>query len=299
MTSSVVSPPPPPPPPPLPALATTAVAAEVAATTNVSDFRSSIDADNISHSADYAGASDTASTPISLPFHGAFVRPAVADDRNALVALCVEAQLERRDAQTSKDGSDSNYPVDGRDAIALAVVTNWLDGMGLAVHQKEGEDEVRGSQVASVRTIAASALTRPRSHYLLVASRTGESTLLGFGLLSWTPVIGNWLGCAAPTAEVSLFVTAAAQGKGVGESLLQSLLEGVITSATNPGEKPIRKVTAYAVTAADGTTSAVSLFRRAGFREVGLLREHTIIGEKYVDVALFERLVAQNELSAS
>ena len=122
--------------------------------------------------------------------------------------------------------------------------------------------------------------------------------MLGFGLLSWTPVIGNWLGCVAPTAEVSLFVTAAAQGKGVGESLLQSLLRAT-TLATNPGEKPIRKVTAYAVAATDGTTSAVALFRRAGFREVGLLREHTIIGEKYVDVALFERLVAQNKLSAS
>ena len=89
--------------------------------------------------------------------------------------------------------------------------------------------------------------------------------------------------CAhAEIADISVYVERGFRGKGVGFALLQRLL----AEAKGSG---FRKVVLHAL---NGNEHGKRLYRKAGFREVGVFREHGKIDDRYVDVVAMERIIA-------
>jgi phosphinothricin acetyltransferase len=114
-------------------------------------------------------------------------------------------------------------------------------------------------------------------HCRLVA-RDGER-VLGWAALS--PVSRRKV--YAGIAEVSIYVAAEAQGRGIGKLLLQSLIEdsethGLWTLQTGifPENAP-----------------SIALHKACGFREVGLRRRIGKLGDRWRDVVLMERRSAR------
>jgi len=85
------------------------------------------------------------------------------------------------------------------------------------------------------------------------------------------------------TAENSLYVRADYQGKGIGALLLVRLLD---LTATNGFHSVIARITA------DNRTS-LRLHRRVGFRRVGVEREVGYKLERWVDVVIMQRILAE------
>ena len=82
-------------------------------------------------------------------------------------------------------------------------------------------------------------------------------------------------------ADFSVYVARAARGKGAGTALLERLLE-------LGREGGFHKL----VLAGFPTNAAsVALYRRFGFREVGIYKEHGLLDGAWVDVLLMERLL--------
>ncbi len=88
--------------------------------------------------------------------------------------------------------------------------------------------------------------------------------------------------CAhAATADLSVYVARAHRGRGVGSSLLASL-------ATEARRKGFHKIVLHAL---DSNEAGKRLYRKSGFAEVGVFREHGLLDGKYVDVVAMERLL--------
>ncbi|MEP6694771.1 MAG: arsinothricin resistance N-acetyltransferase ArsN1 family A [Chloroflexota bacterium] len=82
-------------------------------------------------------------------------------------------------------------------------------------------------------------------------------------------------------ADISVYVARDARGKGAGAALLERLVE-------LGREQGFHKL----VLAGFPTNAAsVALYRRVGFREVGVYREQGQLGGRWVDVLLMERLL--------
>ncbi|HUG07067.1 MAG TPA: arsinothricin resistance N-acetyltransferase ArsN1 family A [Candidatus Limnocylindria bacterium] len=82
-------------------------------------------------------------------------------------------------------------------------------------------------------------------------------------------------------ADISVYVARPARGKGAGTVLLERLVELG------------REVGFHKLVLAGFPTNAasVALYRRLGFREVGLYREQGLLDGRWVDVVLMERLL--------
>lgn len=82
-------------------------------------------------------------------------------------------------------------------------------------------------------------------------------------------------------ADISVYVARAARGKGAGTTLLERLVE-------LGREGGFHKL----VLAGFPTNAAsVALYRRLGFREVGIYREQGMLDGRWVDVLLMERVL--------
>lgn len=82
-------------------------------------------------------------------------------------------------------------------------------------------------------------------------------------------------------ADISVYVARAARGKGAGTTLLERLVE-------LGREGGFHKL----VLAGFPTNAAsVALYRRVGFREVGIYREQGMLDGRWVDVLLMERVL--------
>jgi phosphinothricin acetyltransferase len=82
-------------------------------------------------------------------------------------------------------------------------------------------------------------------------------------------------------ADISVYVARVSRGKGAGTALLQRLVE-------------VGREAGYhkLVLAGFPTNAAsVALYRRLGFREVGVYREQGLLDGRWVDVLLMERLL--------
>jgi len=113
----------------------------------------------------------------------------------------------------------------------------------------------------------------PRDRYpILVAEISGA--VVGWGRLQpWSPRPAY-----ARTAEDSVYVAAAARGRGVGRALLGALLERARPAG----------IAVVLARIADGNPASIRLHERAGFRTVGVMRR---VGEKFgriLDVALLD-----------
>ncbi len=92
--------------------------------------------------------------------------------------------------------------------------------------------------------------------------------------------------CAhAEIADVSVYVERDYRGRGVGFTLLSEL-------ARAARRKGFRKLVLHAL---DSNERGKRLYSRAGFREVGVFREHGRIDGRYVDVVAMERILAGPE----
>lgn len=89
--------------------------------------------------------------------------------------------------------------------------------------------------------------------------------------------IGQWW-----SADLSVYVARELRGKGVGYALLQRLIG-------EAGALGFHKIVLHAL---DCNDHGKRLYRKAGFVEVGVFKEHGRLEGRYVDVIAMERLLA-------
>jgi L-amino acid N-acyltransferase YncA len=88
--------------------------------------------------------------------------------------------------------------------------------------------------------------------------------------------------CAhAAIADLSVYVARDRRGTGVGSALLQELVK-------EAREKGFRKIVLHAL---DSNDNGKRLYRKGGFAEVGVFKEHGRLNGEYVDVIAMERLL--------
>jgi L-amino acid N-acyltransferase YncA len=105
-------------------------------------------------------------------------------------------------------------------------------------------------------------------------ARIGEQ-VLGWAALS--PVSGRCV--YAGVAEVSVYVAAAARGRGVGKALLQALIE----------ESELHRIWTLQAGIFPENAASIALHKSRGFREVGVRRRIGKRDEVWRDVLLLER----------
>ena len=110
---------------------------------------------------------------------------------------------------------------------------------------------------------------------LLVAERGGE--VLGFASVSPYSSRAVYAG----VGEASIYVARDARGLGVGAALVEAL-------AAAAAEQGLHKLVGRLFTSNE---PSVALFRKHGFREVGVHRRHSRLDGRWRDVLLVERLV--------
>lgn len=88
------------------------------------------------------------------------------------------------------------------------------------------------------------------------------------------------------TAENSVYVAPAFQGRGIGAALLGSL----IAECTERGYRQI-----VAVIGDSGNAASIALHRRMGFEHVGVLRRVGFKFDRWVDTVLMQRELAKGE----
>lgn len=112
--------------------------------------------------------------------------------------------------------------------------------------------------------------------FVVVVAAAGEE------ILGWASLNRFSHRCAhAGIADLSVYVARAHRGRGVGFALLQDL-------ATQANEAGFRKIVLHAL---NENEQGKSLYRKSGFREVGVFKEHGAIDGEYVDVVAMERLL--------
>lgn len=110
---------------------------------------------------------------------------------------------------------------------------------------------------------------------VLVATESGN-------VLGWASLNRFSARCAhAEIADVSVYVTREFRGRGVGFALLSGL-------AHQAAANGFRKLVLHAL---DHNEHGKRLYFKAGFREVGVFREHGRIDGRYVDVVAMERIL--------
>jgi L-amino acid N-acyltransferase YncA len=88
--------------------------------------------------------------------------------------------------------------------------------------------------------------------------------------------------CAhAAIADLSVYVARAQRGRGVGQALLEAL-----EAAAKDGR--FHKIVLHAL---EENEAGKRLYRRSGFVEVGVFKEHGLLDGRYVDVVAMEKLL--------
>lgn len=132
--------------------------------------------------------------------------------------------------------------------------------------------------VATLDTEAPTITEWENAHLLsprLVVRDAGATGLLGWAALS--PVSGR---CAyAGAGEVSVYVAAAARGRGVGRALLAALVSGAEDAGLWTLQAQILPV----------NTASLRLHEQLGFREVGVRERIALHRGAWTDVVLLER----------
>lgn len=115
-------------------------------------------------------------------------------------------------------------------------------------------------------------------HPLLVAVERG--TVVGWaGLYAYRP-----RECYAGIAEISVYINAAARGRGIGRQLLQALVEAAAAAGF---WKLVSRVFPF-------NHASRAACRAAGFREVGTYEKHARLDGRWLDVVIVERLIPEN-----
>jgi phosphinothricin acetyltransferase len=91
--------------------------------------------------------------------------------------------------------------------------------------------------------------------------------------------------CYRGIAEISVYIDAAARGRGVGTALMSALIDEA------------RRLGFWKLVSRAFLFNAASraLCARAGFREVGIYERHARLDGKWLDVVIVERLIPENQ----
>jgi L-amino acid N-acyltransferase YncA len=167
--------------------------------------------------------------------------------------------------------------------IKLAYRAEDVAKMKLGVISKENYDQVAAIYLQGIATGMATFESQAPSweqwdaKFLHFARITMEEnkTVLGWGALAPTSPRAAYKG----VAEVSVYISADYQSKGVGKLILNQLIE--ISEANNcwtlqSGIMPMN-------------TASIALHRKCGFREIGFREKIGFLNDKWVDNVLFER----------
>lgn len=117
--------------------------------------------------------------------------------------------------------------------------------------------------------------SRSERHPVVVAERAGP--VVGWGSLN----LFNPRPAYDHVAEFSVYVARSSRGTGVGRSLLENLVESA-------------RVIGYhkmVLAAFDWNTAGVALYKRMGFRQVGVYREQGLLNGRWVDTVIMEKLL--------
>ena len=116
---------------------------------------------------------------------------------------------------------------------------------------------------------------RDERHPVLVAERDGD--VAGWGSLN----VFNPRPAYRFVADFSVYVADEARGTGVGSALLAALIE----------RARVLDYHKLVLAAFPFNEAGMRLYRRFGFREVGIYREHGFLDDRWVDVIIMERLL--------
>ena len=117
--------------------------------------------------------------------------------------------------------------------------------------------------------------SRSERHPVVVAERAGS--VVGWGSLN----LFNPRPAYDHVAEFSVYVARLSRGTGVGRSLLENL----VASARVIGYHKM------VLAAFDWNTAGVALYKRMGFRQVGIYREQGLLNGRWVDTVIMEKLL--------
>jgi phosphinothricin acetyltransferase len=159
------------------------------------------------------------------------------------------------------------------DAEAVAAVHN----QGIAARTATFETEPR---TADDRRRAIEAAAAPGGRFPILVAEAG-GRVLGWGSLAeHSP-----RACYRGIAECSVYVDAAARGRGVGAALLGALVD----------EARGRGFWKLVSRAFPFNAASRAMCRRAGFREVGVYARHARLDGAWLDVVIVERLIPENQ----
>jgi phosphinothricin acetyltransferase len=117
--------------------------------------------------------------------------------------------------------------------------------------------------------------SRSERHPVVVAERQGS--VVGWGSLN----AFNPRPAYDHVTEFSVYVARLSRGAGIGRSLLETLVE----SAREIGYHKM------VLAAFDWNTAGVALYKRMGFRQVGIYREQGLLNGRWVDTVIMEKLL--------
>jgi L-amino acid N-acyltransferase YncA len=110
---------------------------------------------------------------------------------------------------------------------------------------------------------------------VLVATHAGD-------VVGWASLNRFSHRCAhAEVADLSIYVARRHRGRGVGYALLTALADEAVQNG-------FHKIVLHAL---NGNEQGKRLYRKAGFREVGVFHEHGLLDGRYADVIAMERIL--------
>lgn len=107
----------------------------------------------------------------------------------------------------------------------------------------------------------------------------------GDAIVGWASLNPFSHRCAhAAIADLSVYVARSYRGRGIGAALLQALEHHALAGG-------FHKIVLHAL---DGNEQGKRLYRKSGFVEVGVFKEHGMFDGKFVDVVAMEKLLANS-----
>lgn len=155
------------------------------------------------------------------------------------------------------------------DASAIAAIYN----QGIAERSSTFETNPRSTADMEQR------LADMARYPLLVASTEAGEVLGWAGLSGYRP-----RDCYAGIGEFSVYLDAAARGKGIGRQLLHALID---VARERGYWKLLSRIFLF-------NTASRALCQSAGFREVGIYEKHGQLEGRWLDVVIVERLIPEN-----
>ena len=152
-------------------------------------------------------------------------------------------------------------------------------------------DAIRRIYNEGIEDRVATLDTDPKSHDEIACWWTEHDdpfvivvALEGDAVVGWASLNRYSRRCAhSAIADLSVYVTRSRRGRGIGTALLG----GLEAHARNGG---FHKIVLHAL---DDNEHGKRLYRRSGYREVGVFREHGMIDGRYVDVVMMEKLLGR------